>query len=353
MAATTPGGPPPCITGPSAWYGPGLLASGEWAQALSEAEVAEVEAAARPWADSGADIASITREGFPLPGLGHSLRSVLDEVLNGRGFVVLRGLPAEAWPRRLLAAAFFGLGSHLGKARMQNAQGHVLGHVKDLGKSGNDPSVRLYQTHERQGYHTDSCDVVALLCLRPARSGGLSSLVSSVTIYNEISRLRPGLLPALFAPVETDRRGEVAASQLPFFSIPVFSWHEGLLSAIYQRKYIDSARRHVGTPLTPMQEEAFGLLDALAEDPRLHLQIGFRPGDVQLVHNHTLLHDRTAFEDWPEPGRKRHLLRLWLAPPEARPLPLVFAERFGSVVPGARGGVQADGVAPVAPLDVE
>jgi hypothetical protein len=343
---------PLTIEGPSAWYGPDLAARSDWLEHLSAAEVREVEAAAKRLASAAVEIASIRRQDFPLPTLGPRLACLLEEVLTGRGFVLLRRLPVERWSRRETAVAFFGLGAHLGAARPQNAQGHVLGHVKDLGKSAGDPDVRLYQTHERQGYHTDSCDVVGLLCLRPAKAGGLSSLVSSVTLYNELRWRRPDLLACLFEPIETDRRGEVADGQAPYFRIPVFNWYAGLLSAIYQRTYIDSARRFVGAPLAPRQRDALDLFDALADDPRLHLAMEFRPGDVQLVHNHTLLHDRTAFEDWPEPGRKRHLLRLWLAPAGARPLPPVFGERFGTVTPGARGSVLVPGVRPTAPLDV-
>jgi hypothetical protein len=189
-----------------------------------------------------------------------------------------------------------------------------------------------------------------LLCLQPAKRGGLSSLVSSVTLYNEIRRRRPDLIPYLFEPIETDRRGEVPEGQKPYFRIPVFCWHAGLLSAVYQRKYIDSARRFLGAPLSVQQKEALDLLDALADDPALNLSMQLEAGDIQLVHNHTLLHDRTAFEDWPEPERRRHLLRLWLAPHEARPLPAVFAERYGSIIPGDRGGVVVKGTRLVAPL---
>jgi hypothetical protein len=226
----------------------------------------------------------------------------------------------------------------------------MLGHVRDLGMSSSDPKVRIYQTNERQGYHTDSCDLVGLLCLKTAKAGGFSSLVSSVTLYNEMRRHRPDLLRCLFEPIETDRRGEVPEGQKPYFEIPVFNWYAGLLSAVYQRKYIDSARRFVGTPLTAQQQESLDLFDALCEDPRLCMSMEFLPGDVQLVHNHTLLHDRTAFEDWPEPDRKRHLLRLWLAPPEARPLPPVFAQRYGLITPGDRGGVLVEGMKQIAPL---
>lgn len=131
------------------------------------------------------------------------------------------------------------------------------------------------------------------------------------------------------------------AGQTPYFRIPVFNSHAGRLTTIYHRPYIESARRFPDVPpLTPLQAEALDAFDALANDPALHLFMEFRAGDVQLVNNHSLLHDRTAFEDWPEPARRRHLLRVWLAPVPARPLPPVFAERYGSVVPGERGGIR-------------
>ena len=345
---------PPEIEGPSAWYGPEMLARRDWIEHLSGIETAEAERAMKRLANAHADITAIRRDDFPLPTLGPRLQRILDDALNGRGFALIRSLPVERWTRLESAIAFFGIGAHIGVARPQNAKGHALGHVKDLGLSSSDPNARIYQTRERQTYHTDSCDVVALICLRPAKSGGLSSLVSSITIFNEMRRRRPDLAEALFEPVETDRRGETDAGQKPYFSIPVFNWREGLLSTIYQRQYIESARRLPGVPpLTSRQIEAMDLFDALANDPELNLQMEFRPGDVQLVHNHTILHDRTAFEDWPEPERKRHLLRLWLAPANARPLPPIFAERYGRITPGDRGGVTTPGMKLTAPLDAE
>ncbi len=345
---------PPELHGPSAWYGPDLDARRDWIEHLSEEDIAEVETAMRRvidrMADRTFDIVDIRRDDFPLPTLGPRLERMLEDILNGRGFVLIRGFPVDRWSKLERGVAFFGLGTYFGNARSQNAEGHVLGHVKDLG----DPDAsRIYKTNKRQGYHTDSCDIVGLMCLSGAKEGGLSSLVSSVTLFNEIRRRRPDLLPALFAPIETDRRGEVPEGEKPYFTIPVFNWYAGELSAIYQRKYIDDARRLPGVPeYTVQQREALDLLDELSDDPALHLRMEFLPGDVQFVHNHTLLHDRTAFEDWPEPERKRHLLRLWLAPENARPLPPVFAERFGSTTPGDRGGVRIDGARLVAPVDV-
>jgi hypothetical protein len=190
------------------------------------------------------------------------------------------------------------------------------------------------------------------MCLTTAKSGGLSSLVSSTTIFNEMRRHRPDLLNVLLQPIETDRRGEIPEGSQPYFNIPVFNYHDGLVSAIYQRQYIESARRFPGVgPLSPLQIEALDRLDELANDPKLNLMMELQPGDIQLVHNHTILHDRTAFEDYPEPERKRHLLRLWLAPAAARRLPAVYSVRFGSVTSGDRGGVVVPDGKPTIPFD--
>lgn len=342
---------PPEIEDQSAWYGPDLTNCANWIERLNETEVAEVERAVRELEESQVELATITAEEVSLPTLAPRLRRLLDEVLNGRGFVLIKGLPVERWTKHQVAVAFLSVGAHLGNLRMQNAEGHLLGHVKDLGRSSTDPNTRIYQTRERQTHHTDSCDVVGLLCLRAAKSGGLSNLVSSTTIFNEMRRRRPDLLKVLLDPIETDRRGEVPEGSKPYFTIPVFNYHDGLVSAIYQRQYIESARRFPGVaPLTPQQREALDLLDQLANDPKLNLMMELEPGDIQLVHNHTILHDRTAFEDFEEPDRKRHLLRLWMAPQGARRLPEVFAERYGSITPGDRGGVTVKGSRATIPL---
>ncbi len=343
---------PPPLVGAAAWYGPDIARRDDWIVVLSPEDVAEVEAAVAPLAAREADIAHIARDDFPLPSLGPRLRRLLFDVLEGRGFVLIRGLPVRKWSMRECATAFFGIGAWLGSARSQNGKGHVLGHVRDLGLDVNDPNVRIYQTHERQTFHTDSCDIVGLLCLQTAKSGGHSALVSSVTIYNEMYQRRPDLLRLLLEPIATDRRGEVPEGQKPYFEIPVFNWHEGKLSAIYQRQYIDSAQRFPEAPrLTAEKRAALDLFDALAEDPALNFMMELAQGDIQFVHNHTLLHDRTAFEDWPDPKRRRHLLRLWLAPVEARPLPPVYAQRYGRTTPGDRGGIILPATKLNAPLE--
>jgi hypothetical protein len=346
---------PAPIAGAQAWYGPSMSTSDEWVHAMSDADLVEIEAAMRPLVDAEKDIAKITKADFNLPRLAPKLAAIREEVMTGRGFALIRGLPVDRWSMRESAAVYYGIGTHFGSARSQNGKGHVLGHVRDLGRDAvNDQNARIYQTSERQTFHTDSCDVVALLCLKTARSGGASALVSSMTIYNEMYKRRPDLLRLLFEPFATDRRGEVPAGKKPYFEIPVYNFHAGYLSAIYTRRYIDSARRFSDVPeFTAEQSEALDLFDQLANDPEINLQMDFQPGDMQLVHNHTLLHDRTAFEDWEDPEMKRHLLRLWLAVPGARPLPEIYGERYGQVTIGDRGGIIVPGSRLNAPLEAE
>ncbi len=343
------------VAGPGVWYGRELSGREDWIRHFSAAEIAEIESAVRSFFSSRIPIPEISREKFAMPTVGPLLRGVLEELLGGRGFVLLRGLPVERWSREEQAIAYLGIGAWLGRARSQNAKGHLLGHVKDLGLDIRDPRVRYYQTNRGLDYHTDSVDIVGLLCLKTAKAGGESYLASSMTLYNEVLERRPDLLPALFEPFPTDRRGEVPEGMKPWFDIPIYHWHAGKLSCIYVRQYIESAQKHFpeARRLTRKQFEAMDLLDDLANESAIHLSMDFRPGDIQLLHNHQILHSRGDFENWPEPARHRHLLRLWLAPPEARPLPEVFASRYGSVAQGARGGILLEGTTLKVSLEAE
>ncbi len=343
--------PPGPITGPAAWYGRDFAKDTPWIYRLNADELAEIEAALAAFRQQETDLIQVTRETFRLPTLGTALDGIRRELLSGRGFVLIRGISMEDRPVADAATIFWGLGSYLGKAVSQNGKGHVLGHVRDLGYDVDDPNARTYQTHRRQFYHADSCDIVGLMCLKKARSGGLSSIISSTTLFNEMLSRDPDLTSELFQPFKVDRRGEVPAGMDPYFTVPIMSWFEGRLTCYYIRRYIESAQRFDDVdPLTERQIEALDLFDAIAEEDEVHLNMDFEPGDLQFLHNHQILHDRTDYVDWEEPNRKRHLLRLWLCPPDGRPLPSWFAARYGGVEPGNRGGIMTPGVRLNAPL---
>ena len=344
---------PTQITGPAAWLGPAMAKDeSAWLYRLSSDEILDLENAARHYLALGRDVGEITAVDFPLHLFAGHLRALQEKLLHGNGIEVLRGLPVANYSQKFAATVFCGIGAHLGSARSQNAAGHILGHVRDLGASSQDPATRIYQTAERQTFHTDSADVVGLLCIREAMQGGRSLLVSAETIYNRLQALRPDLLAKLFDPIATDRRGEVPEGAKPWMTIPPLSWHEGRLTVFYQRQYIDSAQRFEGAMrLTPAHVEALDLFDTLANDPDLHFGMQLQPGDMQFVYNHSQLHDRTAFVDWPDAGKKRHLLRLWLSVAGDRPLPECFKQRYGSIEIGHRGGIVTKETRLHAPLD--
>jgi hypothetical protein len=268
-------------------------------------------------------------DAFPLPRLAAQLDAILDEVENGRGFVLLRGIPRDRYADAECERIYWGLGVHLGTPVSQNARGHVLGHVRDEGRIIADPNARAYQTNQRMDFHTDMLpvDVLGLFCLRGAKSGGASKLVSALTIHNVLRAERPELLEALYGMFHVDWRGEEPAGEQPWFTLPMFSERDGKVTArINSLSYYDSAARH-GEQYRPtaIQRDALEMAQEIANRPELMFTMDFQEGDIQLINNHTLLHAREAYDDYPEPGRERHLLRMWIAVDDTRRRPLAHA----------------------------
>lgn len=346
----------PAAAGPQAWYAADMMGrDDDWLYHWDAAEIAEIEAAVQTIIERDLDILQIGQGEFPLPSLAARLDQIRQHVLHGPGFFMLRGLPIENWSIRQAAIAFWGLGAHFGEACSQNGKGHVLGHVKDLGLDYNKPQVRGYQTNHRLPYHTDSSDIVALLCWRPSKSGGASSIASSTTIYNEIRRRRPDLLQVLMQPFQRTRWGEIPEGKKAYAEVPVFMPKDGRIIAHFVRSAIRKGQTLPGvSPLSPEQIEALDLVDQLVEDPDIHLDIEFRPGDIQLVCNHGMFHSRTAFENHPEPERHRHLLRLWLACKDGPALPDWLLNSYeGKTRNGRPNGIVVPGVEFFAPLEAE
>lgn len=316
VPATRPEGRPatprPLIESPAVWH-PGELEASEWTVTLTEAERAEIVEATRAAGAAGATTESITASDFALPTLADRAVAWSRMLNEGRGFVLLRRFPVDLLDEASTELAYVGLGAHLGTAVGQDAAGSLLGHVRDEGVERTDPSVRLYRTRERQDFHTDGADLVGLLCLQRARSGGESRIASSAAVYNELLRRRPDLVEVLYEPMHWDRNGEEPAGEPPTYELPVFTDLDGTPRVFYIGWYIRDAQRHPGTPpLTASQFAALDELEAIANDPAFHLEMDFRPGDVQLLNNGRILHAREAYVDDEDPARRRHLLRLWL-----------------------------------------
>jgi alpha-ketoglutarate-dependent taurine dioxygenase len=190
--------------------------------------------------------------------------------------------------------------------------------------------VRGYETNAHLPFHTDSGDVVGLLCLRRAASGGLSSVVSAVTLHNEILRRHPEYLAPLYRGFHYIRR-EAALSESPVtpHRLPVFGARDGLVSVRLIRNQINAACIKTGVPLEPLERAALDLFDELAHDPDIHLDMDLQVGDIQFCNNYVTLHSRTSYVDFPEAERRRHMVRLWLTMDPRRPLADGFPPQNG------------------------
>ena len=344
---------PPQFHDAATWLGPEIAQRSDWRIELTPPELAELDAAVESALQRGVDLVTMREADVPLPSLGARLQAARRDILHGRGFVLLRGWPSTERSIERNAYAFRIVGAHLGdEALSQNAKGHALGHVANLGLDYSDPTTRGYQTRAELRYHTDAGDIVGLLCVRPAKAGGQSKICSAAAVWNEVVRRRPDLAHVLRQPFYFSRAGEVRPGQQRWFRSPIFQPCAGRLTAVLIRSLIDKAQDFDDVPkLTPQQDEALRLVSDLADGPGIRLDMDFRPGDMQFLCNHTIFHSRTAYEDWPEVDRRRHLLRLWLACGDGPALPPNLTSEFqGRTARGRPDGIRIPGVPLIAPL---
>lgn len=245
-----------------------------------------------------------------------SAPDILDELRNGRGFVVLRGLTLDEFIQGC---------RHLGQIVPQTNAGDLLYSVRDEGlrieSDYGKPGVRTSKTNAGFEFHTDSPSrlaghtpqFIALYVSQVAKSGGELALVNAYAIHEIIERERPGLLTRLYEPYWVDRRAETPPGGEPIVPVPVFSRDaSGALSVRYLRLYISKGHEQRGTPLNGRELEAIDFLESVMNRPGLPLTLPMNRGDVQIINNRFVLHSRTEFVDYPEPERKRHYVRIWL-----------------------------------------
>jgi hypothetical protein len=350
MHTTTamPSGP---IGGSFAWTAPQVLDRSDWICRLSDADVAEIDDAVLFTRSRGLAIQEIGRDEFPLGRLTSRLGALRAQIRSGLGLGYIKGLPVGRYDRETLMRIYWGLCRHIGDPVTQNRNGHLVGHVIDVGDTVGQHDKRITQTNAELCFHTDSCDVVTLLCLDRAATGGESMIASGISVHDALMQRRPNLLAELYKPIYMDRRGEVPPGKKPWFGMPLFNWHRGLFTGYSPvRQYIDSLARFPDAPrMSNAQREALDLYYAVCEEPEFCLRLHFEPGDIQFLHNHVVFHSRTSYVDGA--GPKRHLMRIWLSLPDGRALPPALAEKWINIEVGTRrGGVPTD-KPPVIPLD--
>jgi hypothetical protein len=304
----------------SAWKPADFPTPDAFSVTLTDAHFAAFDAALALNRRTGRNVEDLTARDFALEPIAADVAAWRDEVLRGRGFVVLLEFPRDRYTEDDLGMLFFGLGTHFGRAVSQSSMGDRLGHVVDVG--GKDRRERAYRNSRELTLHTDRADVVGMLCIQKAAEGGLSGYASAHTIYNEILASRPALLEPLFTGFPYHRRGEESPGEpaITPYRVPVLSESEGALSVVWLRAYIEMAAKELAVPLTEEELAALDYFEEVGRRDDVQLTFMLEPGHAIFFNNCTMLHNRTSFDDDPDPARKRHLLRLWLMLDGVRPL---------------------------------
>ncbi|MDX1527912.1 MAG: TauD/TfdA family dioxygenase [Gammaproteobacteria bacterium] len=327
------------MTEPSAWTAETVSADDSWIRVLTSSQAAELRSATEKVVALNCKPCEFDAELFSLPRYSAELAAVLEQLENGRGFVLLRGLPVEALDLDGLLLLYSGIGAHLGRVITQNSQGDRIGWVTDRGDDYASAGVRGHGSRAAIRPHCDSADVVGLLCVSTAVRGGKSIIASAMTIYNEILAHHPEYLGVLCRGFHINLAGKGPtgrADELSHHRIPVFSYFRGRLSCRFNQKQIEDAALIRGEPLTALEQEAIECVGSLALRSDIRFEMKFEPGDLQLLNNHCILHAREAYEDDPAGGQRRLLLRMWINLFQGRPLAPEFADRLNT---GPRGEV--------------
>lgn len=313
----------------SAWKGSDFKGPDDFAYDLQPRHLAAFARVVERAKRDGVGLQELRPDHVAMPEIEDDLKAIRDELMEGRSLVVLRGFPIDTMSDEELGIVYWAVGTYFGRGVSQSPMGDRLGYVTDVSKPGT--RERGYRSAMELRLHTDSDDIVGLLCVRQAKSGGMSRLASSVTIHNEIAATRPDLLAPLYEGFHYHWFGEQPPGQgvVSDFKIPVFCRVDGKLSSCYLREFIEMGAEALGEPLTDVQVEALDLYDTIANREDIVLTYSLEPGWASFINNYTVLHSRTSFEDWPELERRRLLLRLWLKADPPRPIDANLRRYYG------------------------
>ncbi len=322
------------VEGLCAWRPAELVDETRYSTVLAPADVEEIDQAVRAASAAGMRAEDLESEqDFLLPRFGRLLRRLRSDLEDGLGFCVLRGLPVDRYDVEELRLLIMGLLRHVGTPMRQDTKGTLIEAVTDRGLSYDDHRVRGYMTRAELTPHCDSGDVVGLLCVRQARMGGASRIASGASIYNALAAKTPEILEILFRGFRHNIRGNgpPGDDDVTRHRVPVFCSRDGRISIRYNFRAMMTAEQLPGVePLSEPERRAIARVAELALDPDLCLEIMLRPGDLQLLDNHAVLHTRTAFEDHPDPRARRLMLRIWVNLPDGRALDDDFADHFNT-----------------------
>lgn len=328
---------------PRPWLAQDLRQSDEWIRPLTDHEREQIRSGLDKFLATGKPLIESTGADFEFGDIGQLMQDITEQLRHGFGLVVMKRFPIEGLSEDEIKALYWGFTNHLGVLRPQGKDSALINHVKNAGGVYRAAGGRGYNTNSELDFHVDFADLVGLLCIQDAKSGGVSKACSSRALYEALRQEAPELAQALTEPLYYSRQNEEAPDQAPFYKTPVIAWQDGWFSCRYTRNHIRYADRHEGASApSALQNQAMDWFDAQAVAPRFCFDMRLEPGDFQIINNHVVLHSRTAYEDYEEPEKRRSLLRSWIATPNSQPLSPAMAEAFldhraGSVRGGIKG----------------
>ena len=308
-------------TSPTVWRAADFADSASWTVELSRAERGLLRELARASAERAADEL-----------LAPVVARVRHALVDGPGFTLVRGFPVDELSPRQSEVTYMEIGASLGTLVRQDRAGSLTTHIRDE-RLPPDSGARRFQTNQRQDFHCDAADVVGLLCLRPAKSGGLSRIISSHAVYNDMLRRDPELTAQLLEPFPWSRHAGSGGGDTAYFELAPIQLLEGVPRLSVIPWFIRQSQRDPAVPrLSAAQLAALDLIEDVMRNPDLQVVIDFAAGDMQFLNNATVLHARDAYIDDDDPAFRRHLVRLWLTT-EVPIAPEVLTPRAG---PAAR-----------------
>lgn len=348
--ATTPALFTKDLPPPLPWTRQDLETDQSWIHRLTETEIQDLERGLHAVLATGKTEFQLSAADFPLtPATEKLLTRIMDATQSGYGVCLVKGFPVERWTAAEMRTLFWCMGLRCGVPRPQGKPSHFVSDVRDAGGQYRGGTGRGYNTNSKLDFHADGSDVVGLMCLQVAKSGGSSLITSSYAAFNALQKLRPDLAEVLQQPFYFGRQGEHAAEEPPYYLASIVGFKNGQFACRHIRNHINGGQLTFPElpRLTPIQTEAMDLFDELLSREDLCHHMYLEKGDFQFLNNHVTLHARTEYEDFEEPEKRRHLLRLWISLPQAPALPDSWRATYKDVDQGAlRGGFRGANITP-------
>ena len=321
------------------WYAKDMEDDSSWLHPITHNQRQEITAALQVAKTKGCPVKNIKKVDFPLPHFGKLLAKMQTDLDKAYGFSVLRGVPIDNLSIEDIELLYSGMTAHFGEKFNQDTQGTLIDHVADRGGDYTDISVRGYTTNAQLTPHCDSGDLVVLLCVRPAKKGGINNISCTMTVYNELVQNHPEYLEPLYTGFHYNIRGNGPIGKFEDITehrVPVFCYFDGMLSCRYNQKAILTSEELPGVKsLTDLEKKAINHITELAMRDDIRFDVHLEAGDIAFLNNNTVLHNRGSFIDHEAPEKKRLLLRQWVNLDGARKLPLEFADHYNT---GSRKG---------------